>query len=68
MTSAASIASGMSAAELTRVLKELAGKVRLAVFRKHARGPKKHLKKKPRAGKSTHVATARLLEKRKRIA
>lgn len=56
------------AAELARVLKELAGKVRLAAFRKHPRGPKKRTKKKPRAGKSPHVATARLLEKRKRIA
>lgn len=58
----------MSAAELARVLKELAGKVRLAAFRKHPRGPKKRSKRKPRIGKSPHVATARLLEKRKRIA
>jgi hypothetical protein len=58
----------MSAAELGVVLKELAGKVRLAAFRKHPRGPKRRDKKKPRASKGTHVATARLLEKRKRIA
>ena len=59
---------GMSAAELARVLKELARKVRLEAFQKHARGPKKRAEKKRRIGKSTHVATARLLEKRKRIA
>jgi hypothetical protein len=60
----------MSAAELARLLKEWAGKVRLAAFRKHPRGPKKPAakKKKARADKGTHVATARLLKKRKRIA
>jgi hypothetical protein len=58
----------MSAAELAGVLKELAGKVRLEAFRKHPRGPKKRAKKKPRASKSPPVATARLLEKRKRTA
>lgn len=58
----------MRGAELARVLKALAGKVCLAAFRKHPRGPKKRPKKKPRISKGTHVATARLLEKRKRIA
>jgi hypothetical protein len=57
----------MTAGELGRVLKVLAGKVRLAAFRKHPRGPKKRVKKKPRANKGNHVATARLLETRKRI-
>ena len=59
----------MSAAALACVLKELAGKVRLAAFRKHPRGPKKPTaKKKARTDKGTHVATVRLLKKRKRIA
>jgi IS4 transposase len=59
----------MSVAGLARVLKELAGKLRLAAFRKHPRGPKKAVgKKKARADKGTHVATVRLVEKRKRVA
>ena len=37
---------------------ELAGKVDMAKFRKHPRGPKK-----PRGAKIKHVATARILEK-----
>jgi IS4 transposase len=57
----------MDAATFGGVLKELAGTVRLAAFRKHPRGPKKTVTKKPVNKKQTHVATARLLEKRKRI-
>jgi IS4 transposase len=56
------------AGELAQVLKELAGKVRLAALQKHPRGPKKQTKKKRRIGKSPHVATARLLAKRSKIA
>jgi Transposase DDE domain len=52
--------------EFARVLKELAHGVRLATLKKHPRGPKKPVVKKPKNNKEPHVATARLLEKRKR--
>jgi len=58
----------MTAGKLGRVLKELAGRVRLETLRKHPRGPKRPAVKKPRNKKQPHVATARLLEKRNRIA
>jgi DDE family transposase len=58
----------MTAGKLGRVLKELAGHVRLETLRKHPRGPKRPVVKKPRNKKQPHVATARLLEKRNRIA
>ncbi len=57
---------GMNAAEFARVLKDLAQRVRLETLRKHPRGPKKPVIKKPRNKKEPHVSTARLLEKRKR--
>jgi hypothetical protein len=60
--------SRLSAAELAQVLKELAGNVRLTTLQKHPRGPKKPTKKRRRIGKSPHVATARLLAKRKKVA
>jgi hypothetical protein len=47
-------------------LPELAGRVRLARFRQHPRGPQQPPSQRPRAGKSKHVATARLLAKRKK--
>jgi hypothetical protein len=56
----------VSMAGLAALLKELAGRVRLATFRKHPRGPKKPPPKRQSAGKSKHVATARLLAKRKK--
>jgi hypothetical protein len=55
---------GMTAGELGRVLKDLAGRVRLETLRKHPRGPKKPVVKKPKNKKQPHVSTARLLEKR----
>ena len=55
----------MTAGELGRVLKDLAGRVRLERLQKHGRGPKKPVAKKPWNKKQPHVATARLLEKRK---
>ena len=55
---------GMTAKKLGRVLKELAGHVRLETLRKHPRSPKRPVAKKPRNKKQPHVSTARLLEKR----
>jgi hypothetical protein len=52
--------------EFARVLKELAQGVRLETLKKHPRGPKKPVTKKPKTNKQPHVSTARLLEKRKR--
>jgi hypothetical protein len=52
--------------EFARVLKALAQGVRLATLKKHPRGPKKPVVKKPKNNKEPHVSTARLLEKRKR--
>jgi len=52
--------------EFARVLKELAQVVRLETLKKHPRGPKKPVTKKPKNNKEPHVSTARLLEKRKR--
>jgi Transposase DDE domain len=55
---------GMTAGELGRVLKDLAGRVRLETLRKHPRGPKRPVVKKPKNKRQPHVSTARLLEKR----
>jgi hypothetical protein len=56
----------MSPARLARVLKGLAVKVNLGAFRKHPRGPKRPVKKKPGDKRQPHVATARLLAERDR--
>jgi hypothetical protein len=56
----------MTLAEFAQVLKELAQRVRLETLRKHPRGPKKPVVKKPKSKNQPHVSTARLLEKRKR--
>jgi hypothetical protein len=58
----------MSAAEQAQTLKELAARVKLAAFRKHPRGAKKPAAKKVRKKTEPHVATARLLAQRKKIA
>ena len=52
--------------EFAGVLKALAQGVRLETLKKHPRGPKKPVVKKPKNNKEPHVSTARLLEKRKR--
>lgn len=57
---------GMTLKEFARVVKELAQGVWLETLKKHPRGPKKPVVKKPRNNKEPHVSTARLLEKRKR--
>lgn len=56
----------MTVAGFVRVLKTLAQGVRLETLKKHPRGPKKPVVKKPTNNKEPHVSTARLLEKRKR--
>lgn len=56
----------MTVKEFARVLTGLAQRVRLETLKKHPRGPKKPVVKKPKNKKEPHVSTARLLEKRKR--
>jgi Transposase DDE domain len=56
----------MTVTEFARVLKALAQGVRLETLKKHPRGPKKPVIKKPKNNKEPHVSTARLLEKKKR--
>jgi hypothetical protein len=56
----------LSVSQLAGVLKELAGRVRLAAFRKHPRGPKKASPKRRSDPKKTHVSTARILAQRKK--
>jgi hypothetical protein len=56
----------MTVKAFARVLKELAQAVRLERLKKHPRGPKRPVVKKPKNNKEPHVSTARLLEKRKR--
>jgi hypothetical protein len=56
----------MTVSEFAGVLKELAQRVRLETLKKHPRGPKKPVVKKPKNKKKPHVSTARLLEKRKK--
>jgi Transposase DDE domain len=57
-----SIFGGMTVKQFAGVLKDLAQRVRLETLRKHPRGPKKPVLKKPRNKKQPHVATARLLK------
>jgi hypothetical protein len=56
---------GLTAREFARLLRELAGRVRLAAFRRHRRGPKKPPPKRIHQKNKPHVSTARLLEQRK---
>jgi hypothetical protein len=55
----------MTSVEFAKVLKELAGKVDLAKLKKHPRGPKKPKQRRQRSRRVTHVATARILAKRR---
>jgi len=52
--------------EFARILKQLAGHMKLSRFKKHPRGPKKPVQKQEWDPKKTHVSTARLLAKRKK--
>jgi len=56
---------GLSPMAMGRVLRELAGKVRLSSFRKQRRGPKRPPPNRESGAKVKHVSTAKLLEKRK---
>jgi hypothetical protein len=56
---------GLTAGRMAGLLRELAGKVRLAAFRRHRRGPKKPPVKRRYSKKHPHVSTAQLLEKRR---
>ena len=51
--------------EFARILRGLAQAVRLERLKKHPRGPKKPVVKRPKNNKEPHVSTARLLAKRK---
>jgi IS4 transposase len=57
----------MTTAQLVRVLKELATNVDLTKLTKHTRGPKKPKPRRQRKRGVTHVATARILAKRKAL-
>ncbi len=60
------VVAGMTVKEFAQALRELAQGVRLETLKKHPRGPKKPVAKRPKNKKEPHVSTARLLEKRKR--
>jgi len=55
----------LSAVELAAVLRELAGKVRMAAFKRKRRGPKKPTAKRNYNPNKPHVSTARILDRRK---
>jgi IS4 transposase len=55
----------MSVARLTSVLKDLAHRVDLSKYEKHARGPKLPRPKRIHTGRTHHVSTARILARRK---
>lgn len=57
---------GLPVAKLVEELRRLASKVRLERFRRSVRGPKKPALKRNYNPKHPHVATARLLEERKK--
>lgn len=55
----------LTPAQLARKLVRLAREVRMSTFRKHPRGPKKPPPKRKKAKLGAHVATAKLIQKRK---
>jgi len=56
----------MPATKLSRILKELAGNIRLSAFKKHPRGPKKPQPKRKSYKNTPHISTAKILAKRSR--
>jgi IS4 transposase len=56
----------MPPGDLVRLLKKLAGKVNLAKYKKHPRGPKKPQLKRVSMKSKPHVSTARILAERKK--
>jgi len=59
---------GLTASAMAREMRRLANKVRLRRFKKHSRGPKKKPPKRTSAKRQPHVATARIIAKRKNAA
>ena len=55
----------MTSAQFAKALKALASKVDLQKLKKHPRGPKKPKTRRHRSRRVTHVATAKILAKRK---
>ena len=56
----------LTPAQLVQFLRKLARKVKLSVFRKHPRGPKKPAAKRTSEPKKPHVSTAKLIAGRKK--
>jgi IS4 transposase len=56
----------MPPSEFVKLLKKLAGKVKLSAFKKHPRGPKKPQTKRTSQKNKPHVSTAKILEQRKK--
>jgi IS4 transposase len=56
----------MPPGDLVRLLKKLAGNVKLSKYQKHPRGPKKPKPKRIAMKNKTHVSTARILAERKK--
>jgi IS4 transposase len=56
----------MPAVKLLKLLKELAGNIKLSAFRKHPRGPKKPQPKRKSCKNTPHVSTAKILANRSR--
>jgi IS4 transposase len=56
----------MPPSDLVRLLKKLAGKVKLSKYKKHSRGPKKPQPKRIAMKNKPHVSTARILAERKK--
>ena len=54
----------MTPLKLSRVLKELAGNVKLSAYQKHPRGPKKPQPKRKSCKNTPHVSTAKILAQR----
>ncbi|QDU92359.1 transposase [Lignipirellula cremea] len=52
--------------QLSKMLVELAGNVRLSAFQKHKRGPKRPPPKRTKRNDQPHVSTAKILAKRKK--
>ena len=59
---------GLTVPAMAREMLRLANKVRLRRFKKHSRGPKKKPPKRTSAKRQPHVATARIIAKRKNAA
>lgn len=56
----------MPIGDLVRLLKKLAGNVKLSKYQKHPRGPKKHQPKRISMKSKPHASTARILAERKK--